>query len=252
MREQIENALAWIKEQPIQACITGSCLLEINEEWKQDIDVFVYNEKSFNKILFAMYHNPMFTILDEMENWKFQRYINVEEKTYNKFGITTIKFVYNTCIDINIILKKNCTNIFSVLSSFDLDIICKGYDIEAKEYLDLTGDSTKTKIASWNKWNPLYHSTEVWAISRVLRQFQRCIKYTKRGYNTDIVTKKYLELIDNIEKYESIFASEGFNEKLAFTKSNTLILKQIMQVWLDTHEISEEENELLKQTIKLL
>lgn len=250
MKEQVENAIKWIKEQPIQGTITGSCLLDYFPG--ADIDVFVYNEKSFNKILFAMYHNPMFTILDEMENWKFQRYINVEEKAYSKFGITTIKFTWNTCIDINVVLKKNCSNIFSVLSSFDMDIICRGYDIEAKEYLDLTNNSTVFKIASWNKWNPMYHSDEVWAISRVLRQLERCFKYHKRGYNCDAVVHKYIELMDNIEKYESIFSSQNFNEKLKDTKTNISVLKQICDAWLTTHEISDDEIILLKETIKLL
>lgn len=250
MKQQVENAITWIKEQPIQGCITGSCLLDYFEG--ADVDVFVYNEKSFNKILFAMLHNPMFSILDEMENWKFQRYINVEEKSYSKFGITTIKFTYNTCIDVNVVLKKNCNNIFSVLSSFDMDLISKGYDIEAKEYLDLTYNSAVTKIASWNKWNPMYHSDEVWAISRVLRQLERTFKYYKRGYNTDAVVLKYMELIDNIEKYESIFSSENFNEKLKLTKLNIAVLKQICQVWLNTHTISDDEIKLLKETIKLL
>ena len=250
MKQQVESAIKWIKEQPIQGCITGSCLLDYFEG--ADVDVFVYNEKSFNKILFAMLHNPMFTILDEMENWKFQRYINVEEKSYSKFGITTIKFTYNTCIDINVVLKKNCNNIFSVLSSFDMDLISKGYDIEAKEYLDLTNGSAVSKIASWNKWNPMYHSDEVWAISRVLRQLERTFKYSKRGYNTDAVVIKYMELIGNIEKYESIFSSENFNEKLKLTKLNIAVLKQICQVWLETHTISDDEIKLLKETIKLL
>ena len=98
----------------------------------------------------------------------------------------------------------------------------------------------------------MYHSDEVWAISRVLRQLERTFKYYKRGYNTDAVVLKYMELIDNIEKYESIFSSENFNEKLKLTKLNIAVLKQICQVWLSTHTISDDEIKLLKETIKLL
>lgn len=252
MQQQMENAIAFLKEQDIKGCITGSCLLGYFPESHQDIDLFVYDEKSFNKILFAMHHNPMFQILDLMEKWKFERFINVEEKTFTKFGLITIKFTYNTCVDVNVILKKSCSNIFSVLSSFDLDIICKGYDIATKQYLDLTGDSTTTKIANYNKWNPAFLSDEIWQISRVLRQLERCFKYHKRGYNTDTVVHKYLELIDNIEKYETIFNSTNFNEKLKLTKANVIITKEICNVWLKTHEISETEIELLKETLKQL
>ena len=94
MKEQINNAIDWIKEQPIKGCITGSCLLEYFEG--QDIDVFTYDEKSFNKILFAMHHNDMFTILDPLEKWKFEQYINKNNSTFYKFGLITIKFNYNT------------------------------------------------------------------------------------------------------------------------------------------------------------
>src|SRR5690606_12453925 len=129
-------------------------LLEIfeNEKNTQDVDIFVYDEKSFTKLLFAMYHNPMFTILDPLEKWKFEQFINKNESTFYKFGLITIKFTYNTCIPINIVLKKNCINIFSVLSSFDMDIIAKGYDIETKQFMNLS-ENGDTKIATWNKWN---------------------------------------------------------------------------------------------------
>lgn len=193
MQQQIENLILWIKQQPIKGCITGSALLDYFPDSHQDVDVFVYDEKSFNKLLFAMHHNDMFQILDPMENWKFERFINVEEKTFTKHGLVTIKFTYNTCVDANIILKRNCNNIFSVLSSFDLDIITKGFDIATQQYLDLTGNSTATKVANYNKWNPAFLSEEIWQISRVLRQLERCFKYHKRGYNTDAVV--YLSLI---------------------------------------------------------
>ena len=75
MKENIEKAIAWLKEQPVKGCITGSCLLGYFEGENQDIDLFVYDEKSFNKILFAMYHNDLFQILDPLEKWKFEQYI---------------------------------------------------------------------------------------------------------------------------------------------------------------------------------
>lgn len=250
MKEQFDNAIEWIKQQDIKGCITGSCLLEYFDN--SDIDVFVFDEKSLNKILFAMHHNSMFQILDPLELWKFKQFIDKDEKTFSKFGIITIKFTYNTCVPINVVLKKNCTNIFSVLSSFDLDIICKGYDLQSKQFLDLTGDSVKTKVASFNRWNPAYDSQEIWEISRILRQLQRCFKYYKRGYNTDAVVKKYQELTKNIEKYESLFDSTPFNERLENLRINTKILDNICEKWLETHTISEAESELLEKTIKLL
>jgi hypothetical protein len=246
MKEQINLAIEWLKEQPIKGCITGSCLLDYYEG--QDVDIFVYDEKSFAKLLFAMHHNPMFNILDPLELWKFNQYINVNDSTFYKFGLITIKFMYNTCIPINIVLKKKCQDIFSVLSSFDIDIICKGYDIETKQYLNLS-QNLAGKAATWNKWNTSFYSDEIWKISRILRQLERCFKYHKRGYNVDLVVLKYIDLIDKLEEFESYFNSENFNEKLKVTKANIAIVKQICQLWLETHEITDEQIELLKVKI---
>lgn len=250
MRENIESALQWIKEQPVKGCITGSCLLGYFEGENQDIDIFLYNDKQFTKLLFAMYHNDMFQILDPLEAWKCEKYISDPFDNFKKFGLTTIKFKYNTCIDINIIVKKGCENIFSVLSTFDMNIIAKGYDIETKSVLDLSDMEPGSKVATWNKWNTSYYSGEVWQISRILRQMERCFKYHRRGYDTDAIVIKYIELIDKIQEFTNIFSSEDYSDKLAIKKNNTKIVKQICEVWLETHEITPEQIELLKLKIK--
>jgi len=248
MKQQIEQAINWIKQQNVRGCITGSALLEYFEG--QDIDVFLYDEKAFTELYYAMYHNKMFTILDKLEVWKSDMFRQKESFSNNKHvsGVQTIKFMYNTCVPVNIIFKKNCNNVFSVLSSFDLNIICKGYDLQTKEYLDLT--TNPGKIANYNKWNPAFQSTEIWSVSRILRQLERCFKYHKRGYNTDAVMLKYIELIDTVQEFQSIFSSENFNEKLKITQENTLIIKQLCELWLATHEITDKQIELLKEKIK--
>ena len=247
MKEQINNVIEWVKKQPIKGCITGSCLLDYFEG--QDVDVFVYDEKSFNKLLFAMHHSKMFTQLDKLEEWKFQQYINKNDSTFFKFGLITIKFDYNTCVPVNVILKKRCKDIFSVISSFDLDVICKGYDIQTKQYLNLSENLPDKKV-TWNKWNTVYYSDEVWAISRILRQLTRCFKYHHRGYNTDEVVKKYIELLDRLQNFESIFNSQKFNEKLKTTQENTLIVKKLCELWLETHTITEVQIEIMNQKIR--
>ncbi len=246
MKEHIDYVIEYLKKQPIKGCITGSCLLGYFEN--QDVDLFVYDEKSFTKILFNLYYNNNFLILDPLEKWKLDQYLN-KEHGKAPFGITTIKFVYNTCIPVNIIFKKGCINAFSVLASFDIDIICKAYDIETRQYLDLS-ENLPNKQATWNKWNTNFYDPELWQIGRILRQLERVIKYHKRGYNTDAVCIKYIELIDEVQKFQNIFNSNNFSEKLAIRKNNTKVVKQICEVWLKTHEISDEQLELLKEKIK--
>ena len=247
MKEHIDYIVEYLKNQPIKGCITGSCLLGYFDN--QDVDLFVYDEKSFNKILFNLHYNDKFLILDPLEQWKLNQYLDKEYNNKASFGITTIKFIYNTCVPVNVIYKKNCNNIFTVLSSFDIDIIAKGYDIQTGQYLDLS-EHLPDKGASWNKWNVNFYGPDLWQISRILRQLERVIKYYKRGYNTDAVCLKYIELIDDIQKFQDIFNSNNFSEKLKIKKNNTKIVKAICEVWLKTHKISEEQLELLKTKIK--
>ena len=247
MKKHIKKVVKWIKEQPIKGCITGSCMIGYFDN--QDVDVFVYDEKSFNKILYAMEYNKDFQILDPLEKWKYDQYMTKNNDNFYKFGLITIKFTYNTCVDVNIILKKKCFNIFSVLETFDMDIIAKGYDIETKQFLDLS-EKRGDKVVTWNKWNPVFYSSEVWQISRVLRQLERCFKYYKRGYNVDEVVKKYISLIEEIQNYTNIFSSESYTEQLKVRKDNTKIVKQICIKWLETHVITDEQIELLKLKIR--
>lgn len=248
MKEQINKVIEYLKTLDINGCITGSCLLpELFEG--SDVDVFVYDKKSLDRLIYALIYNNNFQILDPIEQWKFKKYSTTEEK-FQKFGVFSLKFLYNTCVTVNVVFKEKANNIFSVLSSFDIDVICKGFDIKSKQYLDLTNNSTETKIVSWNKWNTKFQTDEVWNIERILRQFERVIKYYKRGYNTDNVALKYIELVNFIEEYESIFNSENFEERLKEIKIRCSLLKQIIIKWLDIHEITEVELELIKKLSK--
>lgn len=252
MKEQFQNATEWIKNQPdIKGCITGSTMLKIFEnDGKniQDLDIFLYTEKSFTELFYTMLHDPMFQILEPVEQWKADKF-RTQPGDFYRYGLITIKFTYNTAIPINIILKKNCTNIFSVLSSFDMDIITKGYCLETKQVLDLSQHLPDNKV-NFNNWNPAFHSDELWKVSRVLRQISRVFKYHRRGYNCDLMVLKYIELLDIVLKKQDIFNSTNFTERLKITKENTKIVKKICQVWLETHEITEEQEELLQLKIK--
>ena len=248
MKEIVNEAVNWIKEQDIKGCITGSALLDYFEG--QDIDVFVYDEASFTKMLYSMHFNPMFQLLEPIEKWKFKEWTTSKQSSLKKLGLITIKFKYNLAVDVNLIFKLKDTNLFNVVSSFDLDIICKGYDIQTKQYLSLSQNDGKT--AHWNKWNTNFYAEDVWTINRLLRQFERCIKYHNRGYNTDLVVLKYIELLDKLLDYHNIFNSTNFDEKLVIMKENGKIMKEIFKKWLEEHKLTEEELILLQQKIKEL
>jgi hypothetical protein len=248
MEENQKQAIQWIKDQKIKGCLTGSCLLGYFEN--SDVDFFAYTEASFTQMFYTMYHNPMFQILDPLESWKAANFIERKLDNYNKTKLITIKFHFNTCIPVNIIYKSHCTDGYSVISSFDMDVITKCYDTFIQQEIDLTYGSVESKIVSWNKHNQNFYDPALWQISRILRQLERVVKYHKRGYSTDAVVHKYIELIDQVQNFENIFSSNNFSETLKIKKSNTKIVKKICQKWLETHEISDEQLELLKLKIK--
>jgi hypothetical protein len=249
MKEQFITAIDWIKSQDIDGCITGSILLDYFPDDKQDIDVFVYNEASFTKLIYTMKFNPMFSILAPLEEWKFKDWTETSNKgSLKKLGLISLKFHYNNSIEINVIYKEKHQSVFDVLASFDMDIVCKGIDLRTKQVLDLTNGANK--IASWNKFNKAFYKTNIWSISRILRQFGRLVKYHKRGYNTDLVTLRYKELLENVIKEESIFKSIKVTDQIEAVKHNGAVLIQIFDKWLETHEMTNEQLELINETLK--
>lgn len=246
MQKQIQNALTIVKSLEVDGCVTGSVLLDFFEG--QDIDLFCYSEASFRKTIFTLSFHPMFKIIDPLEQWKFDEYTNNDKSSFKKLGLITIKFKYNLCIDINIIIKRDCNNIFAVLSSFDMDIISKGYDLKTKRTLDLSENDGK--IVHWNVYNPAFYTSDIWTLSKLLRQFERCIKYHNRGYNTDLVVKKYLELLEKLITHEDIFNSENHHTRIIQMKENAKIITLLLNDWLINHEFSAEELEILKVKTK--
>jgi hypothetical protein len=246
MKEQLDNAIELIKQQDINGCITGSCLLGYFPDWNQDIDVFVYDKSSFNKLLFFFHYNSLFQILDPLELHKFNDYINNDKSSIEQLGLITIKFKYNLCIDVNVIFKKHQTNLFDVISNFDLDIIATGYDIRTQKTLSLR-ESTGM-IGTWNRWNNNFYTTDFWSTKRLLRQFERVIKYTNRGYDLSEVTSKYIEIVEKIISTNNYYKSEKGKKYFDDTIEQFQIVLKILKVYQRDLKITPEEL-LILQTI---
>ena len=131
----------------------------------------------------------MFTILDPLEKYKFEEYINKGKSSLHKIGLITIKFKYNLCVDVNVVFRKTNYNVFDVISNFDISLICKGYDIKTGKTLDLS-EYNGDKVGTWNKWNKSYYQPDIWDTKRLMRQFSRVAKYEERGYDLISVTDK--------------------------------------------------------------
>ena len=245
MKEHINNAIELLKKQNVNGCITGSCLLDYFEG--QDIDLFVYDESSFNKLLFFMYYNPMFTILDPLEKHKFDDYINNGKSSLDSIGLITIKFAYNLLVDVNVVLRKGNKNCFDVISNFDLDIIASAYDIKTGKTISLRESEGLT--GTWNRWNTSFYKTDFWSTKRLLRQFERVIKYTNRGYDLSSITDKYIEIIEEIIKTDNFYKSEKGSKYFTDTIEQFDLVLKILNVWKKDLKISPEELFIMKTLI---
>ena len=83
----------------------------------------------------------------------------------------------------------------------------------------------------------------------MLRQLLRCIKYYNRGYNTDLLALKYIEIIDNLIQYDSPFRGDMTNAKISVIQEDLKIVKDIFEAWIKDHKITEEELLILEQKI---
>ncbi len=245
MKGQIRNLIKILKAQDIDGCITGSVMLDYFPG--QDVDLFVFNKSSFNKILFFMYYNSMFQILDPLESYKFHEYIDHDKSSLKKIGLVTIKFKYNTCIDVNITYKEFHHNLFDVISNFDLDIVCSGYDIKTKQELNLRQSTGKR--GTWNRWNSSFYKSDIWSTRRLLRQFERVVKYTERGYDLTSVTDKYIELVQDILNKENIYKTERGTKFFEDTVQQFEVVLKILQAWKKKKKMSQEEILILKTLI---
>lgn len=245
MKEQIDNCIAILKKQEVNGCITGSCLLDYFEG--QDIDIFMYDEPSFTKLLWFMYYNPMFTILDPMELHKFEDFTNRGKSSLDSLGLITIKFKYNLCVDVNIIFKKFNKTCFDVISNFDLDIITTAYDIKTGKTISLR-ESTG-KVGTWNTWNSSFYDVNFWGTKRLLRQWARVVKYTERGYDLSSVTTKYISIVEEIILTENFYKSEKGQKYFDDTIEQFEVVLKILKEWQKTLVMSPENLKVLQTLI---
>lgn len=248
MKEQFENAITLIKKQEnLNACIAGSAMLGFQEDWNQDIDIFCYEEQSFTALLYFMHYNPMFQILDKLEQHKFESYLRDKKSSLDSIGVVSIKFMYNLCIPVNIVYKKFSTNIFNVLSSFDMDLISQGYCLQTKQYLSLRKSTGNT--VNWNVFNTSFYKTDFWSTKKLLRQFERNVKYHDRGYDLSSVTDKYIELVENIIATENFYKSEKGTKYFEDTIEQFEVVLKILNAWKKDLIMTPEQQLILKTLI---
>jgi hypothetical protein len=133
------------------------------------------------------------------------------------------------------------------LSNFDLDIITTGYDIKTGRTISLR-ESTGLE-GTWNKWNNSFYKPDFWSTKRLLRQFERVVKYTNRGYDLSSVTDKYIELVENIISTENFYKSDKGTKYFEDTIEQFEIVLKILQAWKKDLKMTPEQQLILKTLI---
>lgn len=231
----------------LRGCITGSSQIDADfDTWETcpDVDLFCYTE---NGVLYTAgkLEDRGFEFVTKGEDWKFDRCI--EYGVGGNLALTTIKMKHPDYEPlVNITWKKKRDNIWAVLGSFDMSIVMVGYDIETRVKLDLrTGngyvvedpdakfsDSIYKAVPNpLRKQNVDMYGAEMW-----IRQFNRCIKYWDRGYDTRDMARFYIHLIDQVIEDGALFNTSKSEERYQDFCDEFLPLREQMVLWLKDKE----------------
>jgi len=246
--EQINAAIEELKATDIEGCITGSTMTRLNfDEWaeKPDIDVFVYRKAGLlyaaDLLMMKLGYEP----LSEGEAWKLERVRSGDYDQKNN-KLATLKFKRGDVI-VNVTYKYGKSNMFAVLSSFDMSIIMVGYDIQRNILLDLRvgwdGMVPEDPNGMWSKsiWtavpNPLRkQDTDMYGTEMWVRQFNRVIKYWDRGFDTRPMARFYVKAINRVLEKGQLFNTDRSAEAYAAFESTYVPLRDRMQAWLEEKE----------------
>ena len=213
----------------------------------QDVDIFCYDKQSFIELLYFMKYNSLFQLLDPLEKHKFNDFIKNDRSSLKSIGLITVKFKYNLCVDANVTFKERQSNIFSVLSNFDMDIIAQGYDIKTGKTLNLR-ESTGM-VGTWNRWNPAFFKGDQWSCKRILRQFSRIVKYTERNYDLSSVTTKYISLVEENINKDNFYRTEKGTKFFEDTKEQFTVVLKILKEWEKTLKMNPADLLILQTLI---
>lgn len=243
----IKNVIDLIKTTDINGCITGSSMLDENfDMWDSvpDVDVFVYYEPQLQHAIDTLVMIHGFEPLSEGEAWKIERIKN--RGMQKDKPLSTVKLKKDDVI-VNVTWKKSKNNVFSVLASFDMSIIMKGYDIPSHVMYDLRcRDSLFVPEDPDGKWsndpkvavpNPLRkQDVDMYGAEMWVRQFDRVIKYWNRGFDTRPMARFYIELIDGVIRKGQLFTTDKSSAAFQEFINTYEPLKAKMVEWLNQKE----------------
>ena len=247
LTQEIKDTIELLKQTDINGCITGSSMLDADFDlWDSapDIDVFVYTEPQLQYAVNLLMFKHDFVPLSPGEEWKLDR---VQNKGSNRNAyLSTVKLRRGDVV-VNVTYKQWKNNIFSVLSSFDMSIIMVGYDIRKHVLLDLRcGWEDMVVEDDDGRWspspqvaypNPLRdQDVDMYGAEMWVRQFDRCIKYWNRGFDTRPMARFYIRLIEEVIQKGQLFQTDKSEAAYQGFITTYEPLRDKMVQWLNDKE----------------
>lgn len=247
LKEKTDKLFDVLSESDIDGCITGSCMLDdySPDDWcgTPDVDVFVYSEAELVRVTALAVHAMGMGYGTGSEQSAMQEQAKLKmlrtSGANRRYGVTSYKFNKDGVV-LNVSYKTvridgkvvPLFNAHSVLLSFDMSIIMQGYDIPSHSIIDLRVGSPKVAVP-----NPFRdHDCMSWDVAKWVRQFDRVVKYYKRGYDTRPMARFYLEMIDGCLAMGRVFDSEKSKESYEALSIEFIEKRKMIAEWLSEHE----------------
>lgn len=233
LTEHIHETIEQLGKAPIDGCITGSSLLDVDfDQWssRPDIDIFCYSYTAqvhaIDYVQYVMGFKPgkREGVAEDAEKWKIDK---VRTTDYNtKKPLSTVS-LYKDDVTINISFKPHQTKAVDVITNFDMTIIMKAIDIPTGYKLDMTGGTT---VASPNPLRK--YKTDLWTVAKWARQYDRVIKYWDRGFDTRPMAEFYVKAINDVIDQGALFTSDKSIGAFEAFVAEFQPVKEKMEVWL--------------------
>ena len=241
----------------IEGCITGSSLLDNQDfnSWasKPDVDVFVYSDIDMAMLIEALLSNGWKFGTDDSQTTSIQ-----QQELFKKWRkscqpgrkqekLAPVKFFKDEII-CNVSRKLYCYTMTDVLQTFDMSIIMKAKDLRTGVILDLTIQWGPSDVAVPNLIREVdpgnFNLVDFWT-----RQFDRCIKYSDRGFDCRKMVEFYLVQIIKAKARGAIWPSDRAVQYFDGWMEAFQLRYDIMYTWL-CERLDEEEIIALDQRLK--
>lgn len=250
--EKILDIQEKLLDTDIQGCITGSSLAQADfDVWDStpDVDVFTYSPYAFvhaiDVVEYKLGLNPGGDAIttDVGERWKANK---ARISGRGNSDLVTCKFTDGDVV-VNISNRKMERSAMDVISRFDMSIVLKAYDIPSGTMIDFRKamakdnlreiigfDGGDENVAIPNPFRSFDGTT--WNAAKWLRQWDRVIKYSNRGYNTVPMARFYSYMIKEVTEGGCLFKTERSKSAYEEFVQEFSELKIKIDEWIEEHE----------------